>query len=98
MTDKLSPDLQHGLAAVHQISIHRKAHTTTDEAVELFRYVLEKHAKAAAPRPQPTSEKARKPYFSKEAVQAAHEKMRKHEEYLARMNPKGVPVIFPSFD
>lgn len=99
MTDKTFPALQRGFAAVHEISISRKAHTTTDEAVELFRFVLEKHAKAAAATPQPGSEK---PWTQREispgAMKRVLEKQRKEEEYQASLNPKGVPIIFPSYD
>lgn len=176
MTDKTFPALQRGFAAVHQISISRKAHTTTDEAVELFGFVLEKHANVAAEKPLagesekdlalPRSPQIFSPFFGpkdygtarlalqlaaldreikekalQERARLAHqeytEKLEKmfpdakrlpsgalvtadgktilqfapgsaaraiaeleaeEEEIARRTNPKGVPIIFPSYD
>jgi hypothetical protein len=94
MTDKTFPALQRGLAAVHEISINRKAHTTTDEAVELFRFVLVKHAKAAASVPKPWTQHQ----FSPETMRAVIEEQDREREYQASLNLHGVPIIFPGYD
>lgn len=96
MTDQEALELGLILAELDSQLKARDTPATAEEAGQMLREIK---ARRAATKQQPGSAKPweAKP-FTEETRRKVREMEEREREFLARKNPKGVPVIFPGYD
>lgn len=96
MTDQEALELGLILAELDSQLKARDAPATAEEAGEMLREIK---ARRAAKKQQPGSAKPWEPKpFTDEGRRRAQEMEERERKFHERQNPKGVPIIFPSYD